>query len=149
MFIALSACENPADKTTDASVSEKVEVEKVDAAADAVTYTFSDDSKLEWVGSKVTGIHNGGFKSFTGEIAIADGTLSVSGQTITIDMESIWSDNDKLTGHLKSEDFMNTSKFPQSTFELTGVKTKDKKPTRFPETSPLWRPPKTSPFRQK
>ena len=118
---SLAACENPADKTKSAAVSDAVSVEITAPAAAAIAYTFAPESEIHFVGSKLTGKHAGGFKSFSGEFAIADGKLAGTGQTITIDMNSIWSDNEKLTGHLKNEDFFNVAKFPQSTFELTGV----------------------------
>jgi polyisoprenoid-binding protein YceI len=70
----------------------------------------------------VTGSHNGGFKKFTGNFTVANNALTGTGQKIVIDMNSIWTDTEKLTGHLKSEDFFNVAKFPESSFELTGLK---------------------------
>jgi polyisoprenoid-binding protein YceI len=122
-IISLTACENPADTTKSAAVSEAVAVNATAATASAVTYTFAPESEISFVGSKVTGSHEGGFKSFGGEFSIANGSLAGTGQKITIDMNSIWSDSEKLTGHLKNEDFFNVEKYPQSTFELTSVKT--------------------------
>jgi polyisoprenoid-binding protein YceI len=37
-------------------------------------------------------------------------------------MKSLWSDNEKLTEHLMSGDFFNVAKHPESSFELTGLK---------------------------
>ena len=43
-----------------------------------------------------------------------------------IQTESLWSDDDKLTEHLKNEDFFEVGTYPTSTFELTkAVKTGD------------------------
>ncbi len=120
-ILSLASCENPADKTESAAVSDAVAVETTTADAAAVTYTFAPESKILFVGSKITGSHEGGFKTFTGQFSVADGKLAGTGQIITIDMKSIWSDNEKLTGHLKNEDFFNVEKYPQSTFELTSV----------------------------
>ena len=119
-FIFVS-CENPADKTTSASVTDAVEV-ATNSATGGVKYTFSPSSEIHFTGSKVTGSHSGGFKKFSGSFTVADNTLSGTGQKIVIDMNSVWSDSEKLTGHLKNEDFFNVEKFPESTFELTGLK---------------------------
>jgi polyisoprenoid-binding protein YceI len=119
LFIA--ACENPADKTTNATVKEAVEVAAA-PAAEGVKYAFTPNSEIHFTGSKVTGSHNGGFKKFTGSFTVADNGLTGTGQKIVIDMNSLWSDTEKLTGHLKSEDFFNVAKFPESSFELTGLK---------------------------
>jgi polyisoprenoid-binding protein YceI len=119
--VFLASCENPADKTTSATVSETVEVAAAPAAA-GVRYTFTPASEIHFTGSKVTGSHSGGFKSFTGGFTVADNAMAGTGQKIVIDMNSLWSDDEKLTGHLKSGDFFDVEKFPESSFELTGLK---------------------------
>ena len=118
--LLLAACENPADKTTNASVSEAVKV-TASPAAEGVKYAFTPNSEIHFIGSKVTGSHNGGFKKFTGTFTVANNALAGTGQKIVIDMNSLWSDNEKLTDHLMSEDFFNVAKFPESSFELTGL----------------------------
>jgi polyisoprenoid-binding protein YceI len=119
--LLFTSCENPADKTKAATVSEAVQVETAPATK-GVTYRLSPNSQILFTGSKVTGSHSGGFKNFDGSFTIAGDSLIPSGQKITIDMNSLWSDDEKLTGHLKSEDFFNVAKYPQSSFELTGLK---------------------------
>lgn len=109
------ACENPADATTDAKVGDTQEV--ATAEAGSVTYTFTDASVINFVGSKITGSHEGGFKEFEGSFSVKDGTPT--GGSFTIDMNSTWSDNDKLTGHLKSPDFFDVAAFGESKFEVT------------------------------
>lgn len=51
---------------------------------------------------------------------MADGKI-VSPSKIEIDMESTWSDNGKLTGHLKNADFFDVPTFPTSSFALTSI----------------------------
>lgn len=119
--IFLASCENPADKTTNATVSDAVKVAATPTTG-GVKYTFSPNSEILFTGSKVTGSHNGGFKKFSGSFTVADKALVGTGQKIVIDMNSLWSDDEKLTGHLKSADFFDVEKFSQSTFELTGLK---------------------------
>jgi polyisoprenoid-binding protein YceI len=120
--LIFTSCENPADKTASASVSEAVEVAPTSEAASGVKYAITPDSEILFTGSKVTGSHNGGFKTFTGGFTVADNALAGTGQKITIDMKSLWSDNEKLTEHLMSGDFFNVAKHPESSFELTGLK---------------------------
>jgi polyisoprenoid-binding protein YceI len=117
-----AACENPADKTTSATVREAVQVTAQQPAAGGVKYVFSPSSEILFVGSKVTGSHTGGFKKFSGSFTVADNALVGTGQKITIDMTSLFSDDAKLTEHLKSADFMNVEKHPEATFELSGLK---------------------------
>lgn len=115
------SCENPADKTTNAKVSDAVEV-TAPKTTEGVKYVFTPSSEILFVGSKVTGSHSGGFKTFTGSFTVADKALVGNGQEIVIDMNSLWADDEKLAGHLKSEDFFNVAKHPKSSFQLTGLK---------------------------
>jgi polyisoprenoid-binding protein YceI len=84
------------------------------------------DSKVEWVGKKVTGQHNGTVAIKSGELIIKDGTLQ--GGTFVMDMTSITSTDlegeyqQKLNGHLQSADFFGVEKFPTATFKITEVK---------------------------
>lgn len=84
-------------------------------------------SKIHWVGKKVTGQHEGTVALKSGQIEI-DGK-NVKGGRFEIDMTSIKNDdlkdaeyNTKLTNHLKSDDFFGVEKHPVSTFTITSVK---------------------------
>lgn len=85
------------------------------------------ESSIAWLGKKITGQHNGSLSISGGEISVFDS--NVSGVKVTMDMNSITcadltnkSMNDKLVGHLKSDDFFSSEKFPTSTFEATEFK---------------------------
>lgn len=126
--LALFGCENPADNTPDAEVSEPVEQQEADAPESAgtqttrpVKYVFTPESSIGFVGSKLTGSHEGGFKSFTGYFHIAGDKPVGSDHLVEIDMTSTWSDDEKLTGHLKSEDFFDAETHPKSTFTVTSI----------------------------
>ena len=85
----------------------------------------SENSKIEFLGEKVTGHHDGGFKTFEGK-AIVDGD-SLKQVQVSIDMDSIWTDDDesderKLTNHLKSEHFFDVENHAKSEFISTEVK---------------------------
>ncbi len=112
-------CSNPADNTESAKVSEAVDAVK--SVSNAATYSISPDSTISFIGSKVTGSHDGGFKSFEGTIAVADGKI-VAPSKITIDMDSLWSDSDRLTGHLKNPDFFDTANIPTAEFAVTSMR---------------------------
>ncbi len=114
------SCENPADKTTDAKVS--AAVEKTVASETGTKYVFTPESQVNFVGSKVTGSHSGGFKSLKGYFTLKDGAPVGNDHKVVIDMKSIFTDAEKLTGHLQSPDFFDVEKFPESTFDVTGFK---------------------------
>lgn len=81
----------------------------------------AEKSKVDFVGKKSDGQHKGGFKKVTGE-ALVDLENPDNGKlTLEIDAASLWSDDSKLTDHLKNPDFFNVRKFPKITFESTKV----------------------------
>lgn len=71
-------------------------------------------SEITWRAAKVTRAHDGGFHTFEGSVYRDGDTLT--GVDLTIDAASIWSDTDRLTGHLKSDDFFDVEQFPEATF---------------------------------
>jgi len=117
---SLAACvADPAADKPDAEVSEAQPL--VEPAAGGTILAFSEDSAITWVGSKVTHRHDGGFRVFEGEINLVNDDPTASSVSITIDMTSIWSDTEKLTGHLKSADFFEVETYPTATFTSTSI----------------------------
>lgn len=115
---AATGCETEVDDKPAAEVGEAQVVEPAMVESTTVE-VLEDQSKIEWVGAKVTGQHDGGFKSFDGTLSmVGDDPESVS---FTIDMSSIWSDNERLTGHLKTPDFFDVENNPTATFESTSI----------------------------
>ena len=112
-------CSNPADDAPDAQVKEAETVET--SSGGGSSFAISPDSKIEFVGAKVTGTHDGGFNTFSGTINVVDGDPTKSSVELEIDTNSIWSDDEKLTGHLKSADFFEVETYPTSTFTSTGI----------------------------
>lgn len=112
-------CANPADNKPAAEVGEAAPVAAPDAAA--TVYTIADGSSLTWVGSKVTGSHDGGFNTFSGTIAVPEGDVTQAAISIDIDANSIWSDNERLTAHLKSADFFEVETYPTAKFESMAI----------------------------
>ena len=115
------SCENPADKTSDAKVSDAVDKSATPAQA-GTKYVFTPASQVNFIGSKVTGSHHGGFKEFTGYFTIKDGAPVGNDHKVVINMGSTFADDEKLAIHLRGEDFFDVEKFPQAIFDVTGFK---------------------------
>ena len=81
----------------------------------------SENSKIEFIGAKVTGHHNGSFKKISGTIDYA-GQIEKSRVSITIDSSSLETDTPDLTKHLKTADFFDVAKYPEAKFESTEIK---------------------------
>lgn len=84
-------------------------------------------TKIKWLGKKVTGEHVGFINLKEGNLEVSNG--AVTGGQFVIDMTSITNTdiesaeyNQKLVGHLKSDDFFGVEKFPTSTFTIKSVK---------------------------
>lgn len=83
-------------------------------------------SNIDWVGKKVTGAHNGTIAVKEGEIVLTDGKLT--GGKFVIDTTSIKildisdpATNAQFSGHLASDDFFSTEKYPEAHLEITAV----------------------------
>ncbi|OGU57879.1 MAG: hypothetical protein A2X64_10315 [Ignavibacteria bacterium GWF2_33_9] len=81
-------------------------------------------STVKWTGNKIGGSHNGDIKVKSGSFVLDAGNI-VSGNVV-IDMNTITNAdltdetyNQKLVGHLKSDDFFGVEKFPTASFKVT------------------------------
>jgi polyisoprenoid-binding protein YceI len=122
---ALFGCsKNPAENVPAADVRSATNAPAAANPAPSTARSFvinPSNSSIEFVGSKVTGKHDGGFRQFVGELQIVNGRLAESGNKVVIDTTSLWADADRLTGHLKSPDFFDVAKFPTATFVVTAI----------------------------
>lgn len=111
--LVMAACGDVGD-APQAETGDAVDV----AAAEGQTLAIDTArSEIKWRAAKVTRAHDGGFKDFSGTVFVKGDELA--GVNITIDTRSIWSDAERLTGHLKSEDFFAVETYPTATFEAS------------------------------
>ena len=87
---------------------------------------LSAQSNIDWVGKKVTGAHNGTIAVKDGEFILTDSKLT--GGKFTIDTTTIKildvkdpATNAQFAGHLASDDFFSTEKYPEAVLEILSV----------------------------
>lgn len=90
-------------------------------AADAKYPLSGENTKVEFTGTKKDGKHDGGFKKLSGSITVPGDDLTKAAIDVTIETDSLYSDNDMLTGHLKNKDFFDVKTNKTSTFKSTKV----------------------------
>jgi polyisoprenoid-binding protein YceI len=118
-LLCLVACSNPAADKPKAVTSEAAPAASSPVAGQRYSIT-PENSKIEFIGAKVTGQHHGSFSKFSGYIDYA-GQPEKSRVFVSIDVNSITTDDPKLTEHLKTPDFFDAAKYPQATFESTEI----------------------------
>jgi polyisoprenoid-binding protein YceI len=125
LFLAVTACDTDPGKNKSAATiaAPRAITSGASAVEGTTTYPFSQaDSKLTFVGAKVTRKHDGAFGVFKGAIRLVDGSVEKGSVTADVDIGSISVDEPKLTGHLKTPDFFDAVKFPTAHFVSTSVK---------------------------
>jgi polyisoprenoid-binding protein YceI len=120
-LLLVAACGNPATNKSQAVTGEAVKTSSPVAAAGQKYPITPEHCKIEFIGSKVTGSHNGSFQKFSGEIDYT-GDPTTSRVSFTADTNSITADDPKLTEHLKTADFFDVAKYPQAKFESTAIR---------------------------
>lgn len=126
---SLPACDDPADDVAAATVQEGEVTPAAETAEPAPenaaaveTLAFSNEgSTIGFVGSKVTGSHEGEFNEFSGNIEFNPSDATASQIEVTIQTASLVADEERLTEHLKSEDFFNVAAIPTATFRSTSI----------------------------
>ena len=122
LSLLLVGCSNPASDKSKAVTGEATTSQSPQAVTQGQKYLITaQNSKVEFVASKVTGSHNGSFKDFSGEIDYS-GQVEKSRVNVTIQTNSVNTDTDGLTTHLKTPDFFDVAKFPTATFASTEIK---------------------------
>ena len=78
-----------------------------------------ENTKITFTGTKDDGKHDGGFKAVSGEIHLGeDGVKTID---VTIETNSLFSDDKKLTEHLLSPDFFEVTSFPKASLASSKI----------------------------
>jgi polyisoprenoid-binding protein YceI len=94
----------------------------VSIPAGAADFALTDkNTTITFVGSKPNGKHEGGFKVVSGTASSPGDNLTALKISVDIDMNSLYSDNPKLTTHLMSPDFFGVKSNPKAKFTSTKV----------------------------
>lgn len=121
---ALLACSSEIDNKPKAKVEDIKKVDpadakKTDATATRTLRLDAASSSLGFVGAKLTGDHKGSFAAIEGDVVLAgDKPASLR---ISVKTDSLTSDDEQLTGHLKSPDFFDVAKYPSAAFTATAA----------------------------
>jgi len=124
LAIFLAACADPAankPKATTANTQNAAANEKKEIKGGKALPITPENSKIEFTGSKVTGSHDGGFKSFKGTIDLVNNKPEESSVSVNIEMNSVFTNADGLTKHLQTPDFFDVEKYPKATFASTKI----------------------------
>ena len=129
---ALSACSDPAADVEAASVEapsaqeppEEAPSEEAPANAEASSERIAltaDNTRVGFIGAKVTASHEGGFRQLSGSVQLHSDALTESQVEVTLQAASLYIDNPRLENHLKSADFFDVARFPTASFRSTGI----------------------------
>jgi polyisoprenoid-binding protein YceI len=120
LALCVAACSDPVGDAPRATVAEAAPTVTDDKPAAPGALSFNQEgSRVDWVGAKVTGMHDGGFRAFSG--SIEGTTLESAKVSVDIDTSTLFADNPKLEGHLKSPDFFDVAQFPKARFVSSSI----------------------------
>lgn len=121
LMFAFSGCAG--DPASDVSKTKTSDPKTASTNTGGDKLSFSNEgSKVDFIGSKVTGKHDGGFRKFSGTIYLLNNKPEESRVEVDIDATSVYTDADGLTEHLKTADFFDVAKFPKASFVSTEIK---------------------------
>lgn len=91
------------------------------------------NSKIEFIGRHSGDKPDprlGGFEKFSGQLTVDADGKSLTAISFTIDANSVWTEiGEKLTNHLKNQDFFDVKEFPEIAFKSTQVENAEGKTT--------------------
>lgn len=123
LVLALASCGDPLANVAEAKTGEAQK--ETTEEGDKLSFN-GENSEVGWTGTKTGGKHDGGFNEFEGTVTVKDG--EVKQVDVTIQVKSMWTDEDdadpdedKLKGHLLSDDFFSADEFPTARFVTTKI----------------------------
>jgi polyisoprenoid-binding protein YceI len=123
LLLTCAACDDkPAKGQAQANESEALAVPSLPVRAFATLFTFDQKrSSIEFVGAKLTRKHTGKFANFRGTIQLVGGEVTNGAVSVVVDTASLGADDEMLTRHLKSPDFLHVERFPKAAFTSTSI----------------------------
>ena len=106
-------------------VQQQAQVATAPVPVQSVAFLTPANSRISFVGIHVGDDPKprlGGFKQFQGYAVVDPGNSTVNSVVIDINVDSVWTQFEKLTGQLKNADFFDAGKFPAARFVSTGIK---------------------------
>jgi polyisoprenoid-binding protein YceI len=123
LAVLTAACENPADRVPKAEVSSAAATSNTFAATPEVPlFITPENSRIDFIGSKVTGSESGWFEKFMGTIELVESNPVKSRVSVEIEMKSVVTKSKGLDEHLKTADFFEVAKYPKASFVSTEIK---------------------------
>lgn len=116
LMLGTTACGGGEEESTEEGTEETTET--TEEVVEAVNYTVdAENSVINWTA------YHGEEVGHEGTVTLLDGSYTVEGDVITggsltVDMNSITSDAEKLTGHLMAPDFFDVNQFATSSFTV-------------------------------
>ncbi len=123
VFLSFSGCSNPATNKPQATVATPGAETPSPRLAQGETLPITPaNSKIEFMGSNPRETNHGMFGKFAGQIELVDKRPESSRVFVEIEMNSVETNEKKLTAHLQSADFFDVARFPKTTFVSTEIK---------------------------
>lgn len=109
------------------ATAQEAKTDLVPVAVQPAVLLSPENSRISFVGIHVGDDPKprlGGFEQFQGAAFLNAKGDSIVSMTFNINIDSLWTQFEKLTGHLKNEDFFETAKYPTAQFVSTNVQPK-------------------------
>lgn len=121
LLLLIAACEDHTEGVEEAVVGEAEEETTTTAEGSQELTIDTARSSVGFTGAKVTGSHDGTFEEWSGTIDFDPEDVTASSVAITIQMDSVQTEPERLLNHLKSEDFFDVENHTTATFRSTRV----------------------------